>query len=712
MYQCFSTLLRAAVPLVLVASIWWPEFDHFRIDRAVPSADVSDKLSHEPVTKRLAEIASFTFSVSLGVPPEHLSRVANSMLLGVLEAPSFFEKTLPLRGWPDDFSQGTSTFQLAMASLAAESLLLDEYDASGDMRFYALARDRVVNFAEYEAQQRMPIGFLWNDHAVAARIAVLIRVWRTLRDDPTATPPQRSSLLALVARSGELLAKPSQFTVRTNHGVMQNLALLQITAAFPELPNVPYWRALALSRLELQLGFYVSDEGVVLEHSSEYHVFGQELLGFAIQLAKLNGREPSSRLLKAHAGASEFSKHLAHPNGSLPLVGNTAGGIHGGDVSGSAPVPGSYPYPLSGYAIWWADDPTVSQTLVAWAKHDRHGHKHADEPSLHLWSRGVDWITAAGYWPYDERGIEEANGWQGANAPHAKGEASKSLRTVRLLATGEAGSLRVIDIENVRQSGLKVRRQVIQLNAERLLVLDSANEGKTPIDTIWTLDPRVSLRAIDSQRFVGSGGTGESVLQIALAYDDAVAALSSPYRGSWEPFAGWVVVGRRPIPAASLIVERAPGNSLTATLFTVANNPKTAALKLQKGSQVEAWAIEVVADPQMLRVQRQGQSIIVTTNAGVLTLNLTPAPSILPQHDALRASMDQAIKHYPPWRVLASYRHRLYLGIGSLWATIEISVWGLAWMRWRRRWMDAMVLAGWVAVAWWIHSIYLGYPAV
>ena len=62
-------------------------------------------------------------------------------------------------------------------------------------------------------------------------------------------------------RSGELLAKQKLFTVRTNHGVMQNIALLQVTAAFPLLPKTKDWRNLAIERLELQLGFYVSDEG-------------------------------------------------------------------------------------------------------------------------------------------------------------------------------------------------------------------------------------------------------------------------------------------------------------------------------------------------------------------------------------------------------------------------------------------------------------------
>ena len=84
-----------------------------------------------------------------------------------------------------------------------------------------------------------------------------------------------------------------------------------------------------------------------------------------------------------------------------------------------------------------------AQTVVAWSNHRRHGHKHADEPSLHIWSRGYNWITATGYWPYGLEGFDEANGWAGSNAPHALKESANSPRQARLLGIGNDGPLRV-----------------------------------------------------------------------------------------------------------------------------------------------------------------------------------------------------------------------------------------------------------------------------
>lgn len=720
-----AAALRAAAPLLIIFSIWWPEFSHFSIDRPVLASTVIERLSREPASRELAENANIDMQVSLGIPLSRRPDVARKILDGQLNAPSFLSTPYQLRGWPNDLTPGGPTFQLAMASLAVEDLLLQEFESGGDRRYFLRARDRILAFAEWESRQREPFGFLWNDHAIAARISVLIRLWRTLRNDAETTPGQRTELIALVDRSGALLAKKSQFTVRTNHGVMQNLALLQISAAFPDLPKALQWRSLAMERLEMQLGFYVSDEGVVLEHSAEYHRFGNHLLASALQLARLNRLEPSQRLLKSHAGTTNFLQLLMRPDGSLPLVGNTAGGSHvipapessgatdinAGVLNGFPATPekvaGSQIYPLSGYAIWWGAGAVPSQTFVAWAKHDRHGHKHADEPSVHFWSRGVDWMTATGYWPYGERGYEQANSWLGSNAPHAKGEDMQSPRAVQLLGSGEAGNVRSIDIENVRQSGLKVRRQIVRLSSEQILVLDTIRGATSPIETLWTLDHRLTLHALGEQRFRSSSSDEGYSLQIELASDKGATTQTALYRGSWSPFAGWVVMGREPTPAPGLLVERMPGDSLTATLFTVSNRSDPGSLKLLDGAESENWTIDIQGPIGAQRVQRSGDSIEVTNQQGTTRLKLAAPVSLSSRQQTLRTAMSQAIESYPPWRSLSFYYQRIYIAIAGLWVAAELVLGFLAWRRLRRVWMNAVVLSGWAGIAWWVHVRYL-----
>lgn len=708
--RLIATVLRAAAPLLIVFSVWWPEFNHFRIDRTVPAITVIENLSHQPSSKDLAENAAIDFKVSLGVPQTAIANAAAAILGGQLNAPAFLSAPYQLQGWPNDLTPGGPTLQLVMASLAVEDLLLKENESSGNRLYYLLARDRMIAFAEWESRQQKPLAFLWNDHAIAARVSVLIRLWRMLRDDAETTPAQRSEVISFVQRSGELLAKKSQFTVRTNHGVMQNLALLQVSAAFPDLPKASYWRDLAMARLELQLGFYVSDEGVVLEHSAGYHAFGHHLLAAALQLARLNRLEPSPRLLNAYAGTTNFMKLLTRPDGSLPLVGNTAGGssdLINPESAAALDVAGSHMYPLSGYAIWWSAGAEPSQTFVAWAKHDRHGHKHADEPSVHFWSRGIDWVSATGYWPYGARGYDQANSWLGSNAPHAKGESMQSPRTVQLRASGEAGNLRAIDIENVRQSGLAVRRQIIQLSAEQMLVLDTIRGATSPVETLWTLDHRLALQELGPQRFKTNPAEDGHFLVIELANENGAVMQNTLYRGNWSPFAGWVVMGRGPTPAPALLVERPLGDSHTATLFTVSNQSEPRLIKLLAKSQSDNWTVDIQAATGGQRVQRSGDTIAVTNLLGTTTLKLVEPTSLALRQQKLRESMSQALDIYPAWRALGFFHQRIYIAVASLWVAVEVLLGFLVWRRLRHVWMDAVVLAGWGSLGWWTHAIYL-----
>ena len=161
--------------------------------------------------------------------------------------------------------------------------LLRAYEASGREEFLTAAQAVIRRTQEYEQAAWLPRGEFWNDHAVASRVSVLSNFWRLYRHSPNYRPEVARQAMQMVAHSQQLLAKPNQFTFATNHGVMQNLALWHATLAFPSLPHVNEYQQLAFSRMNEQMKFYVSHEGVVLEHSAGYQFFGLELLGRAFR---------------------------------------------------------------------------------------------------------------------------------------------------------------------------------------------------------------------------------------------------------------------------------------------------------------------------------------------------------------------------------------------------------------------------------------------
>lgn len=699
-------LLRTCLPLTLFLSIWWPEFSHFRVDHEPPPPAVIERLAQQPEDSVLAEIADMSLSISLGIPKERYPEVADGILSGKLATPRFAKATFPLIGLPADLLPDGPTLQLIMASLGVEELLLEAFEQTGAEPYYFRATERILTFAQWEAQQSEPVAFLWNDHAVAARIPVLVRFWRHFRNDVRATPQQRATLLALIVRSGELLAKKSHFTARTNHGVMQNLALLQIATAFPDLDQASLWRRIAQERLELQLGFYVSDEGVVLEHSAEYHVFGARLLEMFLRLSRQGGEAPPPGLQAAVANAARFSELLLRPDGSLPLIGNTAS-TRGEPLPDRALTPENKLFPLSGYSMWWSTGPRPSQVVIAWAKHDRHGHKHADEPSLHFWSQGEDWLTATGYWPYGERGFIEANGWAGANAPHAIGESAAAPRMPHLLGNGESNGLRLIDIENPRMDGLLIRRQVLQLNPERLVVLDTASGSNRQLETLWTIDPRLNLKNVASGGYVSSPSATGQIFQISLASPDSPPA-ASILHGSWQPFAGWVVVDHNPVQASALRVEQSGNNSVVAALFNVGESELPQPLAFQIYSDPEHWRMQLGGSGGGEILERDGDRVTHTMGGANRTVRLTPpAPGLDARKAALVAALDVAIGRYPQWRELGTYQRKVYLAIGLLWLFVEALSFVLVRLGTSRRATTGLIVAGWATFALWAHLVYL-----
>ena len=101
-----------------------------------------------------------------------------------------------------------------------------------------MARDMIVAWNAYRPPP-LPKGLLWNDHATAARIRVLGEFWRLdIGGVPTHRPEVGRAVLEQAARYGALLAKRGRFTFASNHGMMQNLALLQLERAFRRWPAV------------------------------------------------------------------------------------------------------------------------------------------------------------------------------------------------------------------------------------------------------------------------------------------------------------------------------------------------------------------------------------------------------------------------------------------------------------------------------------------
>lgn len=674
-------VLRLAFAALAFAALWGPEFLHYHVAKAPPADAAIEAGRQLPSAAVLTEIAEMPLTVGLGVAAADLVPASEDALRGRLRAAAYLDEPRPLLGYPGDIETGPPTLRLALAGLALEDQLLRAFEATGDDRFLREALRRTVTFAAHEKSRRIDNGFLWNDHAIAARIAAMARLWRHLRERPDVAGEHAGLPLAVVQQAARMLAKPDHFTVRTNHGVMQNLALLQIAAGFPSLDPDRRLVALALERLGVQAGFFVSPEGVVLEHSAGYHAHGSELLAVALRLCALNRVEPPPFLAGAARRSHEVLALLRRPDGTLPAFGNTDFGTPV-PSPGPDPAPGNHLFPVAGYALWWTSAgeslrARPTQTVVAWAKHDGHGHKRADEGSLLLWSDGVSWLTSIGYWPYGHALTRISYGWNASNAPHEVGEGAKSPRRVSLRGTAEGAGVRALDLERVNAEGQTFRRQIVQMGGDRVVVIDAVSGLGAGAETVWTFSPDTELapHAPSDTLLVTRG---EARMQVAVL---PVATVLTRHRGSESPFAGWVVRGGRPTPAPALRVERPEAQSLTATTFHLigSGEPRPPPV-LAPDAKAERWRLEW-SGPDGLVLERQDDRLLLRDAAGSREVPWQPGPDVAAARGALKQAYAAAVATYPPWRDLTAYRIEAGYALGGLWLGIEL----LAFFLGRRR---------------------------
>jgi Heparinase II/III-like protein/Heparinase II/III N-terminus len=583
---------------------------------------------------------------------------------------------------------------LLFAAFVAPDVLLQAYEATGRKDFFTAAGAFITNAQAYEQGALLPRGYFWNDHAVAARVCVLTNFWRLYRHSPDYRPEVGRQVLQMVARSEQLLAKPRQFTFPTNHGIMQNLALWHASLAFPSLPRAEEYQHLARARITEQMKFYISGEGVVLEHSAGYHLFGVSLLGMAFRYLDLMHQAEPEEWIEKYDLAKKVYATLRRPDGSLPMFGDTEGQTDplgplvttfDGDrrPQGLAYQPMWKPaeavnlYPVSGYAIWWdglefwPNPLNLSQTVVAWSDFPSHAHKHADEMSVLFWAGGQTWLSNIGYWPYESKWRRTIESWAGSNAPHLLGENPAALRTTRLVSSGSSLILRAIELERTGVENYTARRQVIYCKPNLWLVLDNTSGSeKSHTSTTWTSasDVRWQQRQAPGAFRLESSLAKDSLDIFFLGSQDTEQRL---LRGNSRPFAGWQVEHGVPVPASALVVEQPAKNSWAATIWTWKRGGAAARFdgtpQMTQWTDASNWEMQLFGEVGAVALRRKGNILRLHSGRGAdETLELmAPSPHVGAAYAEVRSQFMASASRYHPFSANLAKRKKItYLLLG------------------------------------------------
>lgn len=591
---------------------------------------------------------------------------ADDILNGHIDIPPFGSATVSWPFDPQDLLQGSPTLQLFLASLAAGDILLEAYEHTGDDRYLDAASRRARAVLDHERSLWLPEGFIRNDHAVAARSVFTTRLLSALARQPVVDRAAVRDLLESLDRSVRLLAKPTYFTYQSNHGLMQSLAVMHVAVVAPTLPTVSENLETVIERTDRQLEYFVSEDGVVTEHSATYQRLGVSLMGMLLEYMSILGRPVPEHWLQRYDLAKGFLRHLTRPDGTLPRYGDTDGAPEPvleaiADGSGqfvmrdmvvdSARDP-VWSSPTFGY---WSEWRGGAHLLAGWADFSGRAHKHADELGLIYWSDGEEWWTASGYWPYGDDVRELGIGWTGSNAPHALNESPSLARSSRLLASYSDTAVTLLHLERQSPSGFQVQRTIVRAH-ETWVVIDVPG-GADTARAVWQTPSSI---AVDDQDTVPAVFRLRSSRSSTLLAGTVLLGPGSAYRwerGSDSPFLGWVVEEGTVLPSDALVLETPPG-SWSAIAWRVSEGGVLgdAVIRRLDWRTAESWSIELGSDAQGSTLIRAGDRLRFGTPAIEITLNREPGSDrqSYERAEAAYRRMQTEVPHIPEylfWRV-------------------------------------------------------------
>lgn len=712
-------LVGLVLPACVLLSIWMPVWQKYWTSRPEFSPAVLQRLRIEPSDAVLEEIGRQKIAVPLHLDtPDALRHASQAILSGRLELPHYPTAALSSPFRLADLEQDGETLGLHLGSLSEIGLLLDAYALDPRRELLAAAVKRYVEFCRAERQAWIPHGFLWNDHAIASRISLSARLWRLVRKDPNFGTEVAAELPLHVWRSVQLLASPLQYTYATNHGVMQNVALLQAAAAFPGLPDVQTLAQLAVVRLEAQLGHYQSPDGMILEHSAHYHQLGVELITFALRAATLAGLEPPESWSERARRGRYVLALLRRPDGSLPRFGNTFGDYESPPLHSKASedeaADGLHILPVAGYGVWRshlsACGKSGTHLTLAASRFPGHGHKLADDGSVMLWAGGQGWIDNTGYWPFGLPGRSAVDGWRGGNAPHLQSEAAIDAGPPFLSHMQLVDDLLFMQVErSARHGKTTVRRQVLGLADRAWLIVDDTPGSDETLETLWTFPPPLELP--DSSTSTASlyltAPAGQCGMDVSLLPKATIERRI--LKGQQEPFGGWMMIKGAPTPAVALEITKPPHLKAAPILFSIRNpDTKAASLEAFESLAPEHWQARIaMPGGASVEVVREGPRLSVKQNAGEQTVTLVRLPRQDEAWHSIANSLDVLARKYPAVRDLLPWRERMSKRLITLVPAILTAMALIAFHR-PRMLIRASILIG-VSVlgaALWLHLVY------
>jgi hypothetical protein len=325
----------------------------------------------------------------------------------------------------------STTWDLWRHSLFWLDPLVAAWWVDGDEESLALVEATIRDWQAHNPEPPGASSYAWSDHSIANRLGYFCRLWELYRASDNAEPAFASFLLELIHRHAEEIDGGRTYDADSNHGMLQNAALLVATVAVPEFAAAERWRATAYERMSVYVAENFSAEGFHLEQSPGYHLAALYRLGSTSRFLRVHDRPAIETLDSSIRRAATVWPWLIRSTGALVDVGDTwatGGGNYRSKWEywwGSAAVSAAestLPNPRNdaagfllsfgvGYAIFTAypieaADPDPDTYVFFKCNAFPYTHYHRDALSFLLTGLGQDWIIDSGVHSHNEHSPE------------------------------------------------------------------------------------------------------------------------------------------------------------------------------------------------------------------------------------------------------------------------------------------------------------------
>mgnify|MGYP001009850928 CR=1 FL=1 len=357
-------------------------------------------------------------------------QIADAIMKGQLlvypvigEGPAFSLETLD---WNIQYSESPSTFQLYLQSLNCIKYLARGYELTGDQKYLRLGKEFISSWEAYKSDEVLSKGnpYVWYDHGTALRAENLIYFALVCEQANCLDAQFSESIRSLIKRHGEFLSDNAHYTKNHNHGIFQDRALIYI-AYFINDEDSERYIDLAKKRLESQKNYAFNSEMVHVENSPGYQIgvlnLFRTISEFLIQFKDPFGEKLYQDILQS----AEFMAYIHKPNGLTAEIGDTNGAVNiqrntnnsltqfknehliyaaTQGTQGTSPQNNTAVFLKSGYFIarehWDKEDFNQATWSMLKAGYSSKTHKHADDISFMLYSKGYDIFVDPGWYNY------------------------------------------------------------------------------------------------------------------------------------------------------------------------------------------------------------------------------------------------------------------------------------------------------------------------